>query len=173
MEVTLLDEVVGDGVADFVTRRCFQVSGCKHGDRVTAIERRLVEKHGVPGGCTVANDDGSVRANGVNVLGVDERFWSLGVSGAPPQGWDGEVRRTVAVNEALARRLEVAVMGTFRSTYGPTPTHRQALEIAESGFADVSSRLGRIVDTDLPGLREDLDRAGVPWTPGRGVPGPE
>ncbi|RPH98918.1 MAG: glycosyl hydrolase [Lysobacterales bacterium] len=71
----------------------------------------------------------------------------------------------------IARRLEVAVLGTFRSTYGPTATHRRAIEIAEAGFAAVKERLGRIHDEELPVLRRELDAAGVPWTPGRGVPG--
>ncbi len=72
---------------------------------------------------------------------------------------------------SINRRLEVAVMGTFRSTYGPTPTHLDAVRIAEQEFAVVEERLRRINDVDLPALREELNRAGVPWTPGRGVPG--
>jgi hypothetical protein len=72
---------------------------------------------------------------------------------------------------AITRRLEVAVLGTFRSTYGPTPTHRRAMEIAESEFAGVKERIARINDEEVPELRRQLDAAGVPWTPGRGVPG--
>ena len=69
---------------------------------------------------------------------------------------------------SVKRRLEVAVLGTFRSTYGPTP-----VEIADREFAEVKARLTRISDTDLPALRRDLDAAGVPWTPGRTVQGAE
>jgi photosystem II stability/assembly factor-like uncharacterized protein len=71
---------------------------------------------------------------------------------------------------SISRRLEVAVMGTFRSTYGPTPTHARALEIATEKFSDVKSRLRKINDVELPALRKQLDESGVPWTPGRGVP---
>ena len=67
-------------------------------------------------------------------------------------------------------RIQPALMGTFRSTYGPTPTHVQSLQIAESMFADVESRLDAILDEQLPALREQLDAQDVPWTPGRGVP---
>jgi photosystem II stability/assembly factor-like uncharacterized protein len=73
----------------------------------------------------------------------------------------------------ISRRLEVAVLGTFRSTYGPTVTHRRSAEIAESEFEELHSRLQQIGDSDLPALRRDLDAAGVPWTPGRTVPGLE
>ncbi|MEJ2400536.1 MAG: hypothetical protein P8Y52_03990 [Xanthomonadales bacterium] len=68
-------------------------------------------------------------------------------------------------------RLQVALTGTFRSTYGPTPTHRRSLEIAETAFAGIEERLERVLRTDLPALRAQLDAQGVPWTPGRGIPG--
>ena len=71
----------------------------------------------------------------------------------------------------INQRLQVAVMGNFRSTYGPTATHLASVEIAESQFADVKARLKRIHDSDLPALRQQLNEAGVPWTPGRGIPG--
>ena len=64
----------------------------------------------------------------------------------------------------------VALMGTSFSTYGPAPMHEQSLQIGEADFAGIKSALDRIVDTDMPALREALDDAGVPWTPGRGVP---
>ncbi len=40
-------------------------------------------------------------------------------------------------------RIQPALMGTFRSTYGPTATHLASIEIAESLFTDVKVRLGR------------------------------
>jgi hypothetical protein len=33
--------------------------------------------------------------------------------------------------------------------------------------------LESLIATDLPALEKDLDAAGVPWTPGRGVGGGE
>jgi photosystem II stability/assembly factor-like uncharacterized protein len=71
---------------------------------------------------------------------------------------------------SIERRLNVAILGTFRSTYGPTPTHRRSLEIAEEEFGPLRARLKAIADTELPALRRALDEAGVPWTPGRSVP---
>ncbi|NNK33344.1 MAG: glycosyl hydrolase [Xanthomonadales bacterium] len=71
---------------------------------------------------------------------------------------------------SISDRVGVAMFGTFRSTYGPTPTHLRAMEIAEAEFASVRADLNRIHDTDLPALRRSLDEAGVPWTPGRAVP---
>jgi hypothetical protein len=70
---------------------------------------------------------------------------------------------------SISRRVSVAKFGTFRSTYGPTPTHTRALEIAENEFETVKAALKQLLVTDLPALRSQLDEAGVPWTPGRGT----
>jgi photosystem II stability/assembly factor-like uncharacterized protein len=72
---------------------------------------------------------------------------------------------------SVSRRIEVAMMGTFRSTYGATDTHRKSIEIAQQQFAGIKADIQRINDTDLPALQAELNQAGVPWTPGRGVPG--
>jgi photosystem II stability/assembly factor-like uncharacterized protein len=67
----------------------------------------------------------------------------------------------------ISRRLYVANMGTAYSTYGPTPTHQRALEIATREYEPISNELAEINDQQLPALRDALDAAGVPWTPGR------
>jgi hypothetical protein len=71
---------------------------------------------------------------------------------------------------SITRRLEVATMGNRLSTYGPTPTHRESFAIARREFDALAKELGRILDDELPALERRLDEAGVPWTPGRGVP---
>jgi len=71
---------------------------------------------------------------------------------------------------SVRRRLEVAVLGTRSSTYGPTPTHRRSLELAEAGYREIARRLIGIVEQELPGLEAQAEKAGVPWTPGRGTP---
>ena len=93
-----------------------------------------------------------------------------------------EIQQKITGNEArglygdegpvsINRRLEVAMMGTFRSTYGPTVTHRESIEIAELEFAALKTSIQRISEVEMPALRKELNAAGVPWTPGRGVPG--
>jgi len=71
---------------------------------------------------------------------------------------------------SVSGRINVAQLGTSFSSYGPTPTHARSLEIAQQEFAGIKTALQRIFDTGLPALRKALDQAGVPWTPGRGVP---
>ena len=86
----------------------------------------------------------------------------------------GDERRDLAGDPgpvSVSARVGAARMGTSFSSYGPTPTHVQGLDIAEREFEAIRSALGRIFKTELPALRKALDDAGVPWTPGRGVPG--
>jgi hypothetical protein len=71
---------------------------------------------------------------------------------------------------SITGRLQAAQLGTAFATHGPTPTHERSLDIAERQFAGFKARLDQVTNSDLPALREALDQAGVPWTPGRGVP---
>lgn len=60
---------------------------------------------------TVATPDGSFRSNGVQVLGVDERFWSLRAGhSAPVSANKGE---WLAMNDVLAQRLNVGLGDTI------------------------------------------------------------
>lgn len=54
----------------------------------------------------ITNSDGTKRANRINVLGVDERFYSLGET--KPQ-FEQDIREGVILNEPLAQRLDAKV----------------------------------------------------------------
>ena len=75
------------------------------------------------------------------------------------------------VPHTIERRLSAAAIGTMMSTYGPTPNHRQTLDIAQEELAEVKAALAQLVDVDLPAFEAKLEDAGVPWTKGRAVPG--
>ena len=49
----------------------------------------------------------------------------------------------------------------------PTRTQREAYAVAAQGFEKVLAEVKILVQTDLKGLEDKLDRAGAPWTPGR------
>ncbi len=53
------------------------------------------------------------------------------------------------------------------STSAPTQSHRDALRIAAEAFKPLQERI-RAVQSDLKMLEEKLERAGAPYTPGRG-----
>ena len=71
---------------------------------------------------------------------------------------------------SVSRRLFTVAMGNRLSAYGPTPHHLESFRIAEEEFVAIREGLNRIVRIDLPALEAKLEAAGVPWTPGRGVP---
>ena len=53
--------------------------------------------------------------------------------------------------------------------YGPTPEQRESLRIARALYDDIVANLSTLVDEEYAGLKEAMDIAKVPWTPGRGI----
>ena len=61
----------------------------------------------------------------------------------------------------------VVIVGTqWGSSSAPTGTSRDALRTAGEAFAEILTRL-EAFDRDLVRLRDELEEAGAPWTPGR------
>jgi photosystem II stability/assembly factor-like uncharacterized protein len=71
---------------------------------------------------------------------------------------------------SIDHRLGVAGEGARTTAYGPTETQAGNMEIAEEEFAEVGRALDQLIDQEYRALKQKLDAAGVPWTPGRGVP---
>ncbi len=55
------------------------------------------------------------------------------------------------------------------TAYGPTPAQRESYRIARAQYDDVVATLTQPIETGYEALKEALDAAGVPWTPGRGI----
>lgn len=55
------------------------------------------------------------------------------------------------------------------NTYGPTDEHKGLLSRVQSQLKKVKAKLQPIVNTTLPGLEEDLKKAGAPWIEGQGL----
>ena len=70
---------------------------------------------------------------------------------------------------SVQERLSHARYDADANAYGPTQTQRMSLNIARDVYADVHGALNGLVDGRYESLKNALDRAGVPWTPGRGV----
>jgi len=73
-------------------------------------------------------------------------------------------------NPTIEGRLEVANMGTMLSTYGPTPTHKRSLEIADIQFREFRTELENILNEQLPRLEKALQDSGAPWVKGQPIP---
>ena len=65
---------------------------------------------------------------------------------------------------------DTVIGACFGLQTSPTGTQREQLALASDLFAGMVEDLRQLVDVDLPALEDRLEDAGVPWTPGRGVP---
>jgi len=52
---------------------------------------------------SLSRQDGTLRANRVRILGVDDRFWHLSPAGKAPPGWNAD---SIMVSPALATRIQ-------------------------------------------------------------------
>ena len=69
----------------------------------------------------------------------------------------------------VQQRLWHAGFVPTTNAYGPTPAQRESLRIARAQYDDVVQVLTALVETEYAGLKEAMDTARVPWTPGRGI----
>jgi photosystem II stability/assembly factor-like uncharacterized protein len=67
-------------------------------------------------------------------------------------------------------RLSFAMTGSRLSTYGPTPTLKRSLEIAQSQFAGLKLEFEHILNEQLPAMEKALQEAGAPWVEGQRIP---
>ena len=69
----------------------------------------------------------------------------------------------------LRDRIMHARFRPGQNAYGPTPEQRESLQVGRALYDDVTEQLSQIIDVEYAGLKEALDAARVPWTPGRGI----
>mgnify|MGYP001139568316 CR=1 FL=1 len=75
-------------------------------------------------------------------------------------------RRSEPAPPSLMDRVSAQLDAT-----GPiTATARRGYEIAADGFATLLEEMRQAIEVDLKKLQADLEAAGAPWTPGRGLP---
>ncbi len=74
---------------------------------------------------------------------------------------------------SIMRRVQNALNGTLSNTYGPTKTQRREFQIAHLEYEQMAAKLKKLVEVDFVKLQHKLDKAGVPWTPGRQIPKPK
>jgi hypothetical protein len=70
---------------------------------------------------------------------------------------------------SVQSRLFHARYDPSANAYGPTRTQRDSLNIARDLYARAQASLTGLVDGRYESLKEKLDQAGIPWTPGRGI----
>lgn len=71
---------------------------------------------------------------------------------------------------SISSRIQNALFGSLRQTYGPTGTNREQFEIALEEYNSVKEEIRQLIESDLEELRSALDETGAPWTSGRRIP---
>jgi len=70
---------------------------------------------------------------------------------------------------SVEARLWHARFNPSSGAYGPTPAQRESYRIARARYDDIVDNLTTLVDNEYDSLKEALDAARVPWSPGRGI----
>ena len=70
----------------------------------------------------------------------------------------------------IRNRMFIGYRG-LSTNYGPTPNHRQSIEIAKQELADMNTKLMKLVETELPRIEKALQKAGAPLIEGQVLPG--
>jgi photosystem II stability/assembly factor-like uncharacterized protein len=73
-------------------------------------------------------------------------------------------------SEPTEPSLMERVTAQLDSTGPITATAKRGYEIAAEGFEKLLEEMRRTIEVDLKKLQAELEAAGAPWTPGRGVP---
>lgn len=66
----------------------------------------------------------------------------------------------------IGRRVSVAAMGTRNSTYGPTETHQESMNIAKRQLKQLKGDLKSIVNERIPELEKELEKVKAPFVKG-------
>lgn len=113
----------------------------------------------------------SSRANDALVLYGRARKLERGLLNAQDRLTGDTTResRSQEAKRSILSRAQAALSGTLRQTTGPTKTHRREHEIAKKQYGELAVDLKKRIG-DLEKLKEDLNKAGVRWTRGRGIP---
>ena len=124
-------------------------------ERVTLLQKALIRTVAAPG-----NLDSELHRIKQSLLTLDEQL-----NGNRSKQQIGEKNKPT-----IASRQEVALYGTFDSTYGATPLHKRSLEIAATEFLELKKNLDIIINQDIPKIEAALKAAGAPWIDRQPIP---
>ena len=100
---------------------------------------------------------------------LEEIEGRLAVLAAELQGDPAPRRLNEPGVPSIMGRIGQVAGGHWGTRQAPTGTQRASLAIARDGFDEVVAALRSLLDGELAALERDMEAAGAPWTPGRGV----
>lgn len=75
--------------------------------------------------------------------------------------------RYIGIPPTIIGRINNAAYAQWASTSAPTETQKEDIRIARKEFAPVYDKIKKILEVDIKGLEDDLEKVNAPWTPGR------
>ena len=72
-------------------------------------------------------------------------------------------------NMTVAARMWHARFNSTSNAHGPTPAQQESYRLARKLYDSTAAELTRLVEQDYAELKQALDKARVPYTPGRGI----
>jgi photosystem II stability/assembly factor-like uncharacterized protein len=151
------DEIAGfrEEVKEFsMAINAFDITLNNDKTKMEAMQKVLLRTPSVPGTL-----DSLVHKIKQDLIAIDEKF-----NGNTAKREIGE-----KTNPTIGSRLNVAMAGA-RTTYGPTPMHKQSLEIAKSEYEVLRTELADIHDKRIPEIEKLMTEAGAPWMEGQPIP---
>jgi photosystem II stability/assembly factor-like uncharacterized protein len=94
-----------------------------------------------------------------DLIALDEKF----------NGNSAKLEIGEKTDPTIRSRMNVAMSGA-RTTYGPTPMHKQSLEIAKSEYEIFRAELADIHERRIPEVEKRMTEAGAPWMEGLPIP---
>ena len=70
----------------------------------------------------------------------------------------------------ISSRIRGVIFGSMRGTYGITKAAKEQYKIGVEEFEEIQGDLFKLLDEELEAFEEEVDAAGIPWTPGRDLP---
>ncbi len=68
---------------------------------------------------------------------------------------------------SITDRINETTWGIWSSTSSPTQTMKDSYDIAGKELIPLLNQLRKIQEIEIPGIENELEKAGAPWTPGR------
>ncbi|MFT4941981.1 MAG: photosystem II stability/assembly factor-like uncharacterized protein [Paraglaciecola sp.] len=124
-------------------------------ERVEMLERALLESTAEPG--SLDFELAQIRAE---LLDINHQL----------NGDQSKTQVYLSNVKTVENLLDVAEFGTVLSTYGPTPTHQQSLDLAKQKLQLQQSKLKALTEKRIPELESNLRAMGAPWVTGQLLP---
>ncbi len=124
-------------------------------DRVKMLYRSLSESQSEPG--TLDSQLDAIRAQ---LLDIEQRL----------NGHQSKFEVYLSNEKTIDNLLFTVEVGTSRSLYGPTETHRRSLERAITQLEREKAVLKTLLTVELPEFEKKLQASGAPWVSGQRLP---